>query len=107
MKDRLSQLTLDAIQAEAMRAHIKHRDHSQFNPNMHPGERLAILMEEVGEVARCHTYDQNPVNLELELIQVAAVAATWVEALNPHTPVSTDADDDVSVWVSPRRIFGE
>lgn len=50
------------------------------------GDRLAILVEEVGEVAHELTYDQGGadscrVELVKELIQVAAMAASWVEYL--------------------------
>lgn len=44
-----------------------------------------ILMEEVGEVAQA---DMSPVDYDLraELVQVAAVAVAWIEALNPRYP---------------------
>lgn len=45
---------------------------------MSNGERLAVLAEEVGEVARAMQGDGD---LEEELIQVAAVAVAWVEGL--------------------------
>ncbi|MFL6074332.1 MAG: hypothetical protein ACJ73S_13130 [Mycobacteriales bacterium] len=81
----LSGLTLDAIQAEATRAHLRHGTHSLLNPDMSDGERLAILTEEIGEVAHALTYDSGTddtgIELQIELIQVAAVAASWVEAL--------------------------
>jgi NTP pyrophosphatase (non-canonical NTP hydrolase) len=46
-------------------------------------ERLAILVEEVGEVAHELTYDSSGDRDKLvkELIQVAAMAASWVEYL--------------------------
>ena len=73
----LSEITLSAIQAEATRAHLKHGE--QYSS----GERLAILVEEVGEVAHELTYDQSGDRDKLvrELIQVAAMAASWVEFL--------------------------
>ncbi|HUK72221.1 MAG TPA: hypothetical protein VLW50_26215 [Streptosporangiaceae bacterium] len=83
----LSGLTLAAIQAEATRAHIKHGEHSMLGTAYSSGERLAILMEEVGEVAHELTYDQGGAGegrrdeLVKELIQVAAMAATWIEYL--------------------------
>lgn len=44
--------------------------------------RLAVLTEEVGEVAKeLLEGDGNKVNLRMELIQVAAVAVRWIEAL--------------------------
>ncbi len=77
----LTSLTLSAIQAEALRAHCRHSDRSLLNKQMPDSERLAILVEEVGEVAHALTYDGDKERLEIELIQVAAVAATWIEAL--------------------------
>ena len=40
---------------------------------------LAILTEEVGEVARATLGNEDAGNLRQELIQVAAVAVAWVE----------------------------
>jgi hypothetical protein len=79
----LSPLTLNAIQAEATRAHLKHGEHSMLGPHYSSGDRLAILVEEVGEVAHELTYDQDGDRSKLvkELIQVAAMAATWIEYL--------------------------
>jgi len=79
----LSPLTLNAIQAEATRAHLKHGEHSMLGPRYSSGDRLAILVEEVGEVAHELTYDQDGDQSKLvkELIQVAAMAATWIEYL--------------------------
>lgn len=86
----LSELTLNAIQAEATRAHIRHGEYSMLGSRYSAPDRLAILMEEVGEVAHELTYDQggpgvgayDKDRLEKELIQVAAMAATWIEQLN-------------------------
>jgi NTP pyrophosphatase (non-canonical NTP hydrolase) len=87
----LSDLTLSAIQAEATRAHLRHGyNSSMFNAQYGDRQRLAILTEEVGEVA--HELNELVLgnlsrqkyreNLEKELIQVAAMAATWIEAMN-------------------------
>jgi NTP pyrophosphatase (non-canonical NTP hydrolase) len=46
---------------------------------MTDGERLAVLVEEVGEVARAMNDGKG---LREELIQVAAVAVAWVEAID-------------------------
>lgn len=61
----------------------KHGDHTnprsileQLNIN-HP-QALGVLTEEVGEVARAIN-EGDLSNLEVELIQVAAVASAWVE----------------------------
>lgn len=85
----LSELTLSAIQAEATRAHLKHGDYSMLGPHYSAQDRLAILMEEVGEVAHELTYDQGGPGvgrydrdkLVKELVQVAAMAASWIEQL--------------------------
>jgi hypothetical protein len=83
----ISDLTLQAIRAEAMRAHYLHGTSSMFfSTDPH---RLSILAEEFGEVAK----EINEARLraspreyrdriEKELIQVAAMAASWIEALS-------------------------
>jgi len=83
----LSGLTLKSIQAEATRALALHGDHSMLGAAHTPHSRLAILVEEVGEVAHELTYDQGDRdNLVKELIQVAAMAASWVEHLEGSPP---------------------
>ena len=73
--------TYDAITEEVVRAIAKHGlTHSPINPATPPGECLAMLVEEVGEVAHALTYDANPDALDSELVQVAAVAAMWLQA---------------------------
>lgn len=91
----LSGLTLNAVQAEATRAHLVHGEHSMLGPAVAESDRLAILAEEVGEVAR----ELNEDRLGLihpdswrdrrvkELIQVTAMALTWVEHLEGNRPV--------------------
>lgn len=82
----VSELTLSALQAEAIRAHLKHVHHggSILDPAMTRERKLAALMEEVGEVARCLTYDgdQGQDHFEKELLQVANVALTWLQSLH-------------------------
>lgn len=70
-----------AVQAE------RERQRAKWGNDHDPGDGvlLAVLMEEVGEVAR-ELCDQWPAkakgqNLETELIQVAAVACQWIETL--------------------------
>ena len=75
----------------------RRRQESLFGPNSaaHPGTmthemRLAILTEEVGEAAHClteaHLYPlgvaREMERLRVELVQVAAVAVAWIEALD-------------------------
>jgi hypothetical protein len=79
----LSPLTIAAVQAEALRAHLKHGDNSLLSPSATTERKLAALVEEVGEVGRALTYDNlaDRDHLVKELIQVASVALSWVESL--------------------------
>lgn len=80
----LSVLTIGAVQAECIRAHLKHEPNggSLLNPDFPTEKKLAALVEEVGEVGRALTYDQDHAGpLVKELIQVANVALSWVESL--------------------------
>lgn len=85
----LSDLTLAAVQAEATGAHARHGEHSMLGTSVTESDRLAILTEEVGEVARelnedrlgnIHPDEWRDRRVK-ELIQVAAMALTWVEHL--------------------------
>ena len=90
----LSALTLDAVQAEATRAHQQHGRHSMLGGAVSESDRLAILTEEIGEVA--HELDEYRLGNRddddwkarrvRELIQVAAAALSWVEHLEGHRP---------------------
>ena len=78
----LSVTTLDAIEDEVVRSWEKHGDHAMINPELPTMERLSILGEEFGEVCRALTYDNgNQVELEKELVQLAAMAASWASVL--------------------------
>lgn len=74
------------IHAERLRAHGKHsaNGNSREDADAMNEEWLPILMEEVGEVAHWFTYDSERDIDELrnELIQVAAMAAAWVESID-------------------------
>lgn len=73
---------LQIVECETLRAHEKHGPESMISPDVDPGMRLAILVEEVGEVARALTYDEADLaNLREELVQVAAMATSWLYAL--------------------------
>ncbi len=82
----LSDVTLSAIQAEATRAHVMHGVNSVLRVTSND-RRFSILAEEVGEVAKelnDADIENRPVDrdkLVKELIQVAATAGTFVEAL--------------------------
>jgi hypothetical protein len=76
----------DEIHAERWRAHAKHGATSMESFPVDDLNRLAILTEEVGEVAKEFNearHEARPVDLlqlRTELIQVAAMAAAWADA---------------------------
>ena len=51
------------------------------SPHVSDLAKLAVLTEETGEVARA-LLEQDPDQLRTELVQVAAVAVAWLEALS-------------------------
>lgn len=75
-------ITTQALNAEILAAIAKHGwEQTPLNPNMSENEKLIILVEEIGEVARAMTYDEGDGNkLTRELIQVATMALAWAEA---------------------------
>lgn len=76
-------LTISALQATMMAAIAKHGDYTPLHSNMPHGEKLTILVEEVGEVARAMTYDEgNRDALTKELLQTAAMALSWAQSLD-------------------------
>lgn len=101
----LAPATLDAtispriwaeVHLERLRAHAKHGENSIESDPAFSLLRLAVLMEEVGEVARefCEARHRcvvpeseeaelmvNAVKLRTELIQVAAMAGAWADVL--------------------------
>jgi hypothetical protein len=78
----LSVNVLDAIEDEVLRSWEKHGDHAMINPALPFVDRLAILGEEFGEVCRSLTYDNgNRGETKKELIQLAAMAASWAHCL--------------------------
>jgi len=77
-------LTISALQAEMISAVAKHgRARTPLNRDMPGTEKLIVLVEEVGEVARAMSYDHyDPDNLVRELIQTAAMALAWAQSLD-------------------------
>ena len=85
----ITDLTLAAIKGEGMR-----QDHKWGEQNHDPSVWLAILTEEVGELAQAiladrfdsgrdeKLHDSHHVSMEMEAIQVAAVAAHFIEYLS-------------------------
>lgn len=74
---------LREINFEVFQSVSKHREHAMLNPALTLGERLAILVEEVGEVATAMNYDNRGKggSLYQELLQVAAMAASWAQVI--------------------------
>lgn len=78
----------DEIRSERERAHAKHGDKSMESWSPADYARLAILTEEIGEVARefneaeIHERDPDMAALRKELIQVAAMAAAWADSID-------------------------
>lgn len=76
---------LAEVRRERIRAHEKHGDTSMESLPTDDLTRLTVLMEEVGEVARwfneSRRRDMQNGELRAELIQVAAMATAWADAL--------------------------
>jgi hypothetical protein len=51
------------------------------DPTAPEGYKLAVLTEEIGEVARAILEHDDPAHLRQELIQTAAVAVAWAESI--------------------------
>lgn len=71
------------LAAELVSAEAKHGEQSINHLPASSHRWMAILAEEVGEVAHALTYDvkASPVELRRELVQVAAVALAWARVL--------------------------
>lgn len=86
----------DLARAERERAHAKHGYTSMESSPPDTLRRLAILTEEIGEVAKEFNdaeHDGRPVDLAAlrkELIQVAAMAGAWADACSTHLPFDDD-----------------
>lgn len=79
----------ERIRQETLRVEGRFR-YTCADPEMSPGDKLACLAEEFGEVARAMLHERGLVadgggELRTELIQVAAVAVAWAESLTPET----------------------
>lgn len=88
MRTELSAEIIDAVRCESARAHLKHYKNgadggrSLFDPiGMTVLEKLAALVEEIGEVGRALTYDglETRQHLIEELVQVASTALSWAD----------------------------
>ena len=78
-----------AVYREVLHARLKaHAKHGENSIEAQPADSprwLAILVEEVGEVANALTYDGPTSNLRGELIDVLAVASAWVSTIDRAT----------------------
>lgn len=79
----ISNQTIDHVRATAAKAVAKHGAHTPLSKGIYVADKLVILVEEVGEVARCCTYDKDHAgDLYRELLDVAAMALLWAEAID-------------------------
>lgn len=76
----ISPQVIALIQKEAQYALDKHGDFAMISEDLYTGLRYLILAEEVGEVANA-LLEHDHTALVGELIQVAAMAACWLEAI--------------------------
>jgi NTP pyrophosphatase (non-canonical NTP hydrolase) len=87
----LDHVAKERLRQEGMKADGRFR-HTCADYELSNSEKLTILVEEVGEVARevltqdgrrlAHDTAGTPEGLRQELVQVAAVAVAWIEALS-------------------------
>lgn len=92
----LSDLTLDALRAESIKAHIKHSAHgrqSLLDSDVPMWKRLAAMGEEFGEVCRC-VNDRLPIEeFVKECLQLANTAASCAQALDDGCTEPFTRDD--------------
>lgn len=77
------------VQDARRKAHEKHGANSIEVASPDSPRWLAILVEEIGEVANSLTYDGPTGNLRAELIDILAVASAWVSAVDRERAIST------------------
>jgi hypothetical protein len=89
----LSDLTLSAVQAEATRAHLRRGEHSMLAGGRDASDRrYRILGEEFAEIGRelndaeIDGREPDRDKLVIKLLHAAAMALTWVEALEGQHP---------------------
>ena len=70
--------TFRKLLEERKRQEAKHPSSTCASDLIPEGDKVAILTEELGEVARA-VLDKDDAQLEKELIHVAAVAVAWLE----------------------------
>lgn len=91
----LEQLTLDSVKAESLRLHV------QANPGESPFDQLAYLnrLMRIGDIygRMCRASgDGDPQTLGLRLIELAAEALCWAEAIDKeHNPINVESHIEV------------
>lgn len=73
--------TIRALNAEFIHAQTKHHVRPPTLTDIPDLERLANLVEEVGEVGKCFTYDTTDKDIKKELLQTACMALAYYEQL--------------------------
>lgn len=91
----------ERVREEYRRAYAKHGGMTPYNPEMSDDHRAAILIEEVGEVARACTPDaSSPTghggDLMDEIVQVATMAVVWLAR------AVIDSPEEGWTWAGPR-----
>lgn len=98
--------TISALDATMLHAVAKHGwAQTPLNPARKDVDNLPILVEEIGEVARAMTYDEGDRDkLVKELLQTAAMALSWAEAVDIRIAAAADRDEAEAMLVA---IHGE
>jgi NTP pyrophosphatase (non-canonical NTP hydrolase) len=82
--DILNSLAYSDMHSERIRAHNKHDTlgGSMERKTWDDPAWLPVVVEEVGEVAHAMTYDAPDADLRTELVQVGAMVAAWIDAID-------------------------
>lgn len=80
----LSPITLSAVQAESASAWAQHGDCAMLGDGLTTLQRLAFLLEEVGEVGKAIGEGRTNDEIVSELIQTGYMALAWAEWLDTH-----------------------
>ncbi len=81
MTKAIDSVILERVRQERLKDSGKFQ-HTCADPEMTDAERSLVLLEEVGEVARALLDAEGAAALREELVQVAAVAVAWIEAID-------------------------
>lgn len=99
------------VQAERDRAHAKHGEKSMESSPWTSERRLRILVEEVGEVAKelndadIEGRGVDPEELRSELIQVAAMAGAWADAVPAADEVRIERVNQYTLSVDGHEVI--